>query len=110
MLDYRELNIWSQYHGARIPRARAGVSPAETAGFPAPPMTPAERRIDGSDAPKTDQGLMICWNYNSHLGCTDTSFSRAREFYENYDALTPAAQIDLIKRYGFKRKKLQGGK
>ena len=104
LFDDKELSSWSQYHGARLPRDRVGANATETAGLPGPPMTPDERRIAGSTAPKTDQGLMICWAYNSHLGCSESACTRAREFYKNYDALTPAVKIAVIKRYGFKRK------
>ena len=101
----KELTSWSQYHGARIPRDRAGATPAENVGLPGPPMTPAERRIDGHTDPQTDNGLRICWNYNSHLGCTYTARPRASEYYENYDSLTPAFKIALVKRSGFKKEK-----
>ena len=111
MLEDKELSSWSQYRGARITRDRAGANPTETAGLPGPPMTPAARRAAGSTAPKTDQGIMICWNYNSHLGCAESACTRSREFYKNYGDLTPAVKIALIKRYGFKRKiKLQRGR
>ena len=104
MLDDKELSSWSQYHGARLPRDRAGANTTETAGMLGPPMTPDERRLAGSAAPKTDQDLRICWDYNSHLGCSGPACTRAHGFYKNYDALTPAVEIALINRYGFKRK------
>ena len=67
-------------------------------------MTPAERRIAGKEAPKTATGDRICWNYNSHMGCSDSSCGRTHQFYNNYDQLSYALKIALIKRYGFKKR------
>ena len=111
MLEEKELSSWSKYHGARIPRDRVGANPTETAGLSGPPMTPAERRIAWDTAPKTDQGIRICWYYNSHLRCSDSACARAKGFYKDYDALNPVVKIALIKRYGFKKKnKIAAGK
>ena len=66
-------------------------------------MTPAARRIAGSTTPKTDNGMRICWKYNSHSGRTDTACPRAREYYKNYDDPSPAVKIALVKRYGLKK-------
>ena len=104
MVEGKELNSWSTYHGMGMPRGRVGSNPAESVGLPGPPMTPAERRIAGSTAPKTDDVQRICWNYNSHIGCSDTGRTRAHTFYKNYDALTTAVRIALVKRYGFKKR------
>ena len=107
MADGNELNSWPNYSGMRVPRDRVGANPVENVGIDGPPMTPAERRIAGATAPKTDDGQRICRNYNSHIGCDDTGCTRAHVFYKNYDALTTAVKIDMVKRYGFeKRNKL----
>lgn len=67
-------------------------------------MTPAERRIAGKEAPKTPAGARICWNYNPHLGRSDSACARARQFYNNYDQLSYAPKIARVNRYGFKER------
>ena len=104
MVGDKELNSWPNYRGMRILRIRVGANPAETVGLPGPAMTPAERRIAGTTSPKTDDGERICWNYNAHIGCSDTGWDRARTFYKNYDALNTDVEIALEKRYGFKKR------
>ena len=43
-------------------------------------MAPAERRISGEAAPKSDDGNRIGWKYNSNLGCAENNSSRAHIF------------------------------
>ena len=105
MNEEKELNDWNYYHGS-VPRAgnpRVGANPSP-AGLPGPPMTPAERRLAGKEAPKTPTGERICWNYNSHLGCQDDTCPRAHQYYGNYDQLSYALKIALLKRFGFKKR------
>ena len=54
MTEEKELNEWNSYHlaGQRLGNSRVGATP-EPIGLPAPPMTPAERRLAGKEAPKT---------------------------------------------------------
>ena len=103
--EEKELNERNAYHtgGNRTgnPRVGALLTPV---GLPAPPMTTAERRIAGKEAPKTTAVDRICWNYNSHLGCNDSSCGRAHQFYNNYEQPSYALKIALVKRYGFKKR------
>ena len=105
MHEEKELNEWNSYHsGAPLPgNQRVGALPPPL-GLPGPPMTPVERRLDGKDAPKTPSGGRIFWNYNSHIGCSDASRPRARNFYQNYGQLSYALKIALAQRYGFKKR------
>lgn len=103
--EEKELNEWNSYHssGRRASNPRVGALPDQPS-LPGPPMTPAERRLAGKEAPKTAAGKRICWNYNSHSGCSDSSFERAHEYYKNYEQLSYSVKIALFRRYGFKRR------
>ena len=67
------------------------------------PMTPAERRVASSTAPKTADGRRICWDYNSHMGCGETECPRAHEYFKNLQQLSTAVKISMAKRLGFKK-------
>ena len=105
MNDEKELNERNAYHsgGPRTGNPRVGALQPMT-GMRGPPMTPSERRIAGKEAPKTPAGDRIFWNYNSHLGCSETARTRAHQFYNNYEQLSYALKIALLKRYGFKKR------
>ena len=105
MNEEKELKELNSYHtgGARPNKPRLGASP-EAPGLPGPPMTHAERRIAGKEAPKTPAGERICWDSNSQLGCSDASCSRSHQFYRNSDQLPYTLKIALSKRYGFKKR------
>lgn len=47
---------------------------------------------------------MSCWDYNSHIGCSDTDCTSEHTYYKNYEALNTAVKIALSKRYGFKKR------
>ena len=114
MMEDKELSSWSQYHGApnRGTRDRVGgavpdndADNATPTGhkLPGPPMTPVERRVASNTAPKTLDGRKICWNYNSHMGCSESECGRAHEFFKNFAQLSTAVKISLAKRLGFKK-------
>ena len=111
LLQEKEVTDWKLHHSG--PRGRApgpgaersaGSGETPTKGLPGPPLTAAERRIAGTSAPSNAQGKKICWNFNSHLGCSNNSCERAHEYYKNPDQLTPALRLVLIKRGGFKKR------
>ena len=74
MIDDKELNSWSAYHGARVPRDRLSGSPVGNLALRSPPMTNAERLLAGANAPKSDEGTLIFANYNFHIGRNYSSF------------------------------------
>lgn len=105
MNEEKELNERNAYYtGApRNGNPRAGAMPSPGC-LPGHPMTPAERMLAGKEAPKTPDGDRICRNYNSHMGCSDSACARANQFYNNYDQLSYALKIAMVKRYGFKKR------
>ena len=58
MNEEKELNEWNSYHvsGPRQGNPRVGALSPPT-GLPGLPVTPAERRIAGKEAPKTPLGV-----------------------------------------------------
>ena len=109
MVDDKELSSWANYHshtsGRReLPNNRVGGSEVEPmASLPGPPMTAAERRIAANTAPKSADGRKLCWGYNTHMGCTDNECTRAHEYVKNYEQLSTAVKISLVKRLGFRK-------
>ena len=108
--DDKELKDWAHYHSAnrthpsRVSGPALDASPSDLSTLPGPTLTPSERRLAGAKGPTNAAGIKLCWNFNTHVGCSDSQCPRAHEYVENYEALIPQVKISFAKRYGFKKK------
>ena len=100
-----ERNKWDQYYKipANVPNRKAGNGPSSYG----PPLTTRERRICSLNAPETTQGSTICWDSNSHLGCSNPqcprSVSGGHVQFRNFETLCNPLRMYLLKKGGLKR-------
>ena len=90
---------WGQYYKApsHIPNRNAGT---EQQTF-APPLTTRERRICSLNAPKTAQGDTICWDFNTHSGCSSPQCPRnqgGHVQFRNVETLRRPLKMYLLKK------------
>ena len=72
--------------------------------LPGPNLTPAERRLDGAISPVNASGTKLCWNFNTHVGCSEGQFPWAHEYVKNFEASAHRVKMVFAKRYGFKKR------
>ena len=98
---------WGQYYKvpANIPNRNAGLE-VTTHG---PPLTTKERRICALNAPKTAQGVTICWDFNTHTGCSTPTCPRnasgGHVQFRNFETLCRPLKMYLLRKGGFKAHK-----
>ena len=100
---------WDVYRRSPVPLGtrNAGEIPPEKALVYGPNMTLKERRICALNSPKTTQGHIICWDHNSHMGCTKVPCVRCdnggKVGIRNYETVCTPLKIYLAKGGGVQR-------
>ena len=108
--DDKDLKDWAFYrssssvHPSRVSGLNSETNTSDQPSLPGPTLTPAERRLAGSKGPVNASGVKLCWNFNTHLGCSETQCPRAHEYVKNYEAMAPQVKMAFIKRFGYKKK------
>ena len=108
--DDKDLKDWAFYrssssvHPSRVSGLNSETNTSDQPSLPGPTLTPAERRLAGSKGPVNASGVKLCWNFNTHLGCSETQCPRAHEYVKNYEAMAPQVKMAFIKRSGYKKK------
>ena len=73
-----------------------------------PKLTPEEVTRARERAPTNRDGKLLCWGFLTHMGCNMQSCQRAHEQLRGaFEALDPAVQMQLLRRGGLKRMKLE---
>ena len=73
-----------------------------------PKLTPEEVSRAKERAPTDREGKLLCWGNITHLGCGQTGCQRSHEpLRGTFESLEPAVQIQLLRRGGLKRMKLE---
>lgn len=98
---------WGQYYkGPGSVTSRNAGPDQQTYGFP---FFTKERRQCALNAPKTTRGATICWDHNTHLGCTQVDCKRNSEGghvqFRNFETLWPQLKMYLLRKGGFKGRK-----
>lgn len=83
---------------------RGGGKPA--ASLLGPKLTQEEVNKAKDRAPVGKGGALLCWGYLTHTGCQSATCQRAHKNLKGaFEALDPAAQMQLIRRGGLQRMK-----
>ena len=94
---------WGQYHRGPMPPSGRNAGVVSSLG---PNMTTRERRLCALQSPRATQGAIICWDFNSHHGCTKTPCAYCpnggKQLFRNYDSLGVPIKIYLLKHGGSK--------
>ena len=99
---------WGQYYRNPSTGAtrNAGDVDMTTPMVYGPSLNSKERRICALNSPKTLQGHIICWDFNSHLGCNKKPCPRCdgggKATFRNPETLCGPLRIYLAKRGGSK--------
>ena len=73
-----------------------------------PKLTPEEVNKAKERAPAHREGKLLCWGNITHLGCSQTGCQRSHEPLRGlFEALDPAVQMQLLRRGGLKRMRLE---
>eukprot|EP00438_Fugacium_kawagutii_P035496 Skav226807 [mRNA] locus=scaffold2056:134273:145141:- [translate_table: standard] len=73
-----------------------------------PKLTPEETNRAKERAPVNKENKLLCWGFLSHSGCTQQNCQRAHENLKGtFEALDPAVQMQLLRRGGLRRMKLE---
>ena len=73
-----------------------------------PKLTTDEVAKAKERAPLDRNGQLLCWSHLTHVGCSNTSCQRSHEGLRgSFESLDPHVQMQLLKRGGLKRMKLE---
>lgn len=72
-----------------------------------PKLTPEEVTRARERAPTDREGKLLCWGFLTHMGCNMQGCQRSHEQLRGaFEALDPAVQMQLLRRGGLKRMKM----
>eukprot|EP00435_Cladocopium_sp_Y103_P064105 s1381_g25.t1 len=73
-----------------------------------PKLNPEETSQAKERAPQDRNGVLLCWGHLSHMGCGVQGCQRSHEpLRGSFEGLDPCVQMQLLKRGGLKRMKLE---
>eukprot|EP00435_Cladocopium_sp_Y103_P002944 s2186_g1.t1 len=73
-----------------------------------PKLTPEEVSRAKERAPLDRSGNLLCWGHLCHVGCSVPNCQRSHEALRgSFESLDPAVQLQLLKRGGLKRMKME---